>query len=390
MRDSVKITFHRGDHRGPQGVRAINSPMDRDLIFVSRGEIMNTFKDWAWLRVREGSTEDSWAQTCAGAGAVAWAAVAVLARAGMAPIGAIELIFLFGPLVIVPLGMELVRVMGASGRTELLARRIQPVAAGLAVISLWLPPGNAAGSLALAWMILCVLLGFSGVVDFASGVRSGGISTAGIPGSRNCGETRGTPISRSSLTIAALCLARLDLVVGGAWFVASRLGMRPMGIQEPIGLLTAVHFHFSGFATALIAAAALHFAGRRGKDQRLRWVVLAVTLMPYMVAVGFVVSSMLKMVTGVVFSVSVAVLAVFLRSSGKMAQNSAARILLQIAPGFVFAGMVLGAVYAIADFRGSAVLPIPQMARTHGVLNAVGFCMCGLLGWLVEFNSPTE
>jgi hypothetical protein len=30
------------------------------------------------------------------------------------------------------------------------------------------------------------------------------------------------------------------------------------------------------------------------------------------------------------------------------------------------------------------VLTIPQMARTHGVLNAVGFCLPGLLGWLVE------
>jgi hypothetical protein len=52
----------------------------------------------------------------------------------------------------------------------------------------------------------------------------------------------------------------------------------------------------------------------------------------------------------------------------------------------VFAGMVLAAVYALADFRGSDVLPIPQMARTHGVLNAVGFCMCALLGWLIEFT----
>jgi hypothetical protein len=96
------------------------------------------------------------------------------------------------------------------------------------------------------------------------------------------------------------------------------------------------------------------------------------------------------MVAGVAFSVAVAALALFLRSSGKTARESTARILLQIAPACVFAGMVLAGVYAIADFRGSDVLPIPQMARTHGVLNAVGFCMCGLLGWLIEFNSPTE
>jgi hypothetical protein len=42
--------------------------------------------------------------------------------------------------------------------------------------------------------------------------------------------------------------------------------------------------------------------------------------------------------------------------------------------------------YAIADFVNSEMLPIPWMASTHGVLNAIGFCLWGLLGWLVEMN----
>jgi len=45
---------------------------------------------------------------------------------------------------------------------------------------------------------------------------------------------------------------------------------------------------------------------------------------------------------------------------------------------------VLSASYAVADYAGSEVLTIPQMARTHGILNAVAFCLAGLLGWLVE------
>jgi hypothetical protein len=32
-------------------------------------------------------------------------------------------------------------------------------------------------------------------------------------------------------------------------------------------------------------------------------------------------------------------------------------------------------------------LRIPQMARTHGILNAMGFCMAGLLGWIVEWEN---
>jgi hypothetical protein len=58
---------------------------------------------------------ERWGAGWALAGAAAWAGVAVLARMGIARIGVIELMFLFAPLVIVPLGMELGRVGGGGG-----------------------------------------------------------------------------------------------------------------------------------------------------------------------------------------------------------------------------------------------------------------------------------
>jgi len=355
---------------------------------------MNTLKDRTWFRTDEGAQEGSWARTCVGVGAVAWAAMAVLARMGLAPIGAIELIFLFAPLVIVPLGVELARLRAGAGCIDLVARRFQPIGAGLTVVALWLPPGPYAGVLATGWMIVCAMMGVSGLLKIFSAEISTLPLAYEIPTSGNTGQKWGTRFSggsRLSMGGIALAIAKIDLAVGGMWFVASRLGLRPMGIQEPIGLLTAVHFHFAGFATALIASATLHFARRHAADRWLRWVALAVVGMPYVVAVGFVASPLLKMVAGAAFSVSVAVLAIFVRSSAKAARDSTARVLLQVAPACVFAGMVLSGIYAIADFRGSDVLPIPQMARTHGVLNAVGFCMCGLLGWLIEFNRrPSE
>jgi hypothetical protein len=119
---------------------------------------------------------------------------------------------------------------------------------------------------------------------------------------------------RATLFDFSLVVARMDLVVGGSWLVASRLGMRPLGIQEPIGLLTAVHFHFAGFATAMIAAAMLRFS--LDSHQRwLKWIVPLVIGMPYMVAIGFVISPALKMTAAAVFSASVAALAVLLRST---------------------------------------------------------------------------
>ena len=300
-------------------------------------------------------------------GALVWAALAVLARVGTARIGSIELLFLFAVLVIVPLAMQLGREISGPTALHDIARKLQPFAAALAVWAMLLPPGRNAVLLALAWLAICFLMALDGLLRIARLVRH--------------------PRDSGPAFISAI--AQLDLAVGALWLVSSRYGLRPMGIQEPIGLLTAVHFHFAGFATATIAAATLQFA-QRTADQTwftqtwLRRLVLLVALMPIVVAAGFVISPFVKMTAATLFSASVAALAVCLHSYARKAEDSTARILLQLAAVAIFAGMVLSSIYAVADFLHSDVLPIPQMARTHGLLNAVGFCLLGVMGWLVE------
>ena len=319
---------------------------------------------------------DRWSAGCATGGAAVWAGMAVLARIGVARIGAIELLFLFAPLVIVPLGMELGRAIGGAGRPLELARRLQPLGAALVVAAIWLPPGRRAGLFALGWFLICLLVAGGGIVDL---LRA---SWTDADRSARARRAFGT-------TSILICIARMDLAVGGAWLVASRLGMRPMGIQEPIGLLTAVHFHFAGFATTMIGAATLRFAGRRGEHKWLRRLVLMVAVLPVVVAAGFVISPVLKMGAAVLFSMGVAALAIALRAHGRRAENATARTLLQVAAAAIFAGMLLSGAYAVADYMGSDALTIPEMARTHGILNAVGFCLAGLLGWLVENSTCT-
>jgi hypothetical protein len=323
---------------------------------------------------------DFWGRAFSTIGAAVWAGLAVLTRMGIARIGAIDLMFLFAPLVIVPLGMELGRVVGGSGRLEAMARQLQPVGAACAIAAMWMPPGRKAGLVALGWLVVCLLMAGAGVMDLVSAAWS---NAGKSPFDYRSGRVRATR-THFTLVGVTLAIARIDLAVGGAWLVASRLGLRPMGIQEPIGLLTAVHFHFAGFATATIAAATLRFAEGSGQRRWLKGLVVMVIGMPYVVAAGFVISPALKMGAALLFSVSVAGLAVFLHSCGRQMEVPTARRFLQIASGAVFAGMVLSASYAVADFAGSDLLTIPQMARTHGVLNAVGFCLPGLLGWLVE------
>jgi hypothetical protein len=48
------------------------------------------------------------------------------------------------------------------------------------------------------------------------------------------------------------------------------------------------------------------------------------------------------------------------------------------------AGMALAGAYAVGEFRETLWLGIPVMAWSHGLLNGVGFVLCGLLAWSLE------
>jgi uncharacterized protein involved in cysteine biosynthesis len=121
----------------------------------------------------------------------------------------------------------------------------------------------------------------------------------------------------------------------------------------------------------------------------LKHLVLIIAGLPIVVAIGFVISPAVKMTVAVLFSGSVAVLAIALRARGRTADDPTARLLLQVASVAVFAGVMFSAAYAVADYMGWDALTIPQMTKTHGILNSFGFCLAGLLGWLVENSTPT-
>jgi len=84
-----------------------------------------------------------WEQASALSGALVWATLAGLAGIGRAPLGVIELLFLFAPLVIVPLGLALGRMLSPlkNQSVEACLRVLQPVAAVFTVTSFWLSPG---------------------------------------------------------------------------------------------------------------------------------------------------------------------------------------------------------------------------------------------------------
>jgi hypothetical protein len=297
-------------------------------------------------------------------GAFLWAVLAALAGSGIAPLGVIELLFLFAPLVAVPLGFALLERISVHeiGWAERAARAVQPLAALSLVVGFWRGPGTIAGLMSVPWATVCGAVAFSGLVQLGR---------------------------RISLTNFVGSIARIDLGVAGIFLLLSRFGIH-LRFQEPIVLLTAVHFHFSGFATSAIALGGLRFAER--STRRRAWIVVAtaVSVLPSGLAAGFVFSPILKVVSAVLFSTAVAALACLLFEESREFHLRTARIFIGLATASVIAGMTLAATYAVGEYLHRDWITIPRMASTHGWINALGFAMPALLGCLAELRAEAE
>jgi hypothetical protein len=70
----------------------------------------------------------------------------------------------------------------------------------------------------------------------------------------------------------------------------------------------------------------------------------------------------------------------------RFAGSTGATTIFRIAAVSLLIGMTLVAAYAVGEFTGSYWLVIPQMTRFHGPANALGFALCGLLGWTLAYE----
>lgn len=290
-------------------------------------------------------------------GGAAWIALAVAAFLRRAPLGVLEILFLLAPLVVVPLGIDLLAAINSRLGAERLAAWLQPLGAACAVASFWLPAGRVAAALAAGWGVVCALIALSGLVGLA---RTGWRSLEGI----------------------AFHLSRLDLAVAAGWFVTSRAGISPMGFREPIVLLTGLHFHYIGFAGALLAGLTLR-RFRAAGPRVLPWTVAGLVFVPYLLAAGFVLSPALKLAAAVVLAGCGVVFAIeWLLVADEL--HRAAHWLLTAAAASLLLGMAMAVIYSLLEFLHRDGLAIPLMARFHGLANGPGFVLLGLLAWWVE------
>ena len=302
----------------------------------------------------------TFARRSAAAGLFVWLVLLLAATSDSAHIELIHKVLLFAVFVIVPLGLSLIAPGAQRGSLSLykIVLVAQPIAAIATAASFFFDKGLLSASLAATWMIANSLIALFGLTRLIS---------------------RGFyPVNELSIDAGLFYLP-----VAGVWLVIYRLGVQPFGFGETIILLTAVHFHFTGFATPIIAGMSGRILAARKYPTKLFGLAVfgIVTAMP-LVAAGITFTPLLGFIGTLLLSTSLVLLAILNIGWVQPAIDSSLnRTLLIVGAVASCAAMVLASLYSYSLVAHTVVLTIPGMAVTHGLLNAFGFVTCSLLAW---------
>jgi hypothetical protein len=268
---------------------------------------------------------------------------------------------LVAPVVVVPLGFRLAPLKRPHALLVLrVARYAQPVGALGAVASFLLPIGGTAGLLAALWLVVCLIASLAGLVEIVE--------------SRSLHPTHLLPAA--SLGV---------LSVAAAWFVAFRAG-NDFGYSPTIAELTAVHFHYAGFAAVMMSALVLEAVNTA--SVRMRRVAggagLLVMFGTPITATGVATGTAALTVIGpVVLATGILTMSGLTAFVVAPRMRSRARWLLTLSAAGVVIPMFLGVDYAAARVFPIPALDIQTMALVHGDLNALVFALLGFAGWLL-------
>jgi hypothetical protein len=306
---------------------------------------------WGWLAL---------------AGALVWPALWPVVRPeGFGAFWALGLTLLLAPLLLVPLAAELTARPDREGRHVWpwrLAAWLQVPATAGAIAAVVAPAGSpVAVAGAALWLAQTGLLaGF-------------GLARLGWHGLLCVEEF-------------AVTAGWLQLPVGGFWLLAHAAGWS-LGFDALIVLLTAIHFHYAGFAAPVVAG----LVGRlvpwdSGWARKLYCAgALTIAAAPPAIGIGIAASPLLEVTAALLLAAGFGLFAVVvLAHVVPRVVGLLPRLGLGVAGTALFATMALAAWYALGEIGAVPPAPLAMMARTHGWLNAYGFATLGLatLAWL--------
>lgn len=280
----------------------------------------------------------------------------------------LEMLILLHALVLTPASLLLLSEPRRDGSFPTFARFatvLQPGAAVALTVSFFLPAGVGAGTLTLPYLLLGLMVALHGLWRYFG--RSRGLS----------GYFRPTEL--------ALDTGCLFFLVATVWLSASRFGLGLLGFSEPLVLLTAAHFHYAGWSASLITG----LLGRILAAQKLGGPVYGVAAVgviaaPILTALGITYSPLVEVVGAWLLAASLSLVAMLLVvSAAFVAVRRLARIFLLMAAAGVLMGMALAVLFSYGEYTGQELISIPDMVRTHGLINALLFCGMGTLAMLL-------
>jgi hypothetical protein len=315
-------------------------------------------------------------------------------------------ILLLGMLILLPLGISLAKASAFEKippQPDNIALFLQPFAAVIAGAAFFLPKGPLSGMLAIVWLPLTGFVAWYGLLRL---------------------QKRGLRRTAYQIEEAFIDAGLVYLPIGAVWFLGSRMGDQMLGFGEPIILLTAVHFHYAGFAAPILAglvgrglriAQPQKYPGgvrNPGKivvfeleaslpasdyqvpipihKQRFwiwrsyRLVAIVVILGPAIVALGITFSSIIEVISATLLAFAYLGLAfITLWIIIPQIKKMRVRLLLGVSSISAIVTMLASVVYAFGRWSSAFSISIPQMVIVHGWVNALGFVTCGLLGWSI-------
>ncbi|WP_028814387.1 YndJ family protein [Streptomyces flavidovirens] len=261
----------------------------------------------------------------------------------------VNLIVMLGMLVVVPMGLRLV---GSPGLSRI--RRAWPLLAAPGAVALWLPRGPIATALAAVYAAATLALALHAPARLA---RTRSLAPAEI----------------------ALLTALATPSVAGLALVAERSGHELFGFDLEILALTVPHFHFAGFAAALVAGLVCRVAAQRPTA---RFAALSVPLGTLLVLAGYFIDDWAELVGALVLTAGMwAVALLTWQDVRDDRQDRTTRTLLAVSATVLVATMLLALSWALGEATGIPHPDLTWMAATHGLGNALGFALCAVLAW---------
>lgn len=279
-------------------------------------------------------------------GAVWWSATVAAGGVGIGELTLVDAMLLLVVAVIVPAAIPLHPAGGlrAAAATTLAGLPIAP--------ALLLDQGTVAGALVVPWVLA------AGLGAFAAG---------------RWWIAHGARVPQLIWPAAAAYL-----VVGALWLLADRLDLAPGGFAAPLVQLTAIHFHYAGFASTVLAGCAWRWCPH---SRTAATAALLIVAAPPVIASGFAYLGLLQITGAALLAVGLWLLAWVTVRDVAPHINRVAGFLLVVSSIAVIVPMALAVQWAVGANFGTPALSIPHMVRFHGVSNALGFTLLGVAGW---------